>query len=745
MKKYHQLLAVALAAMALNGRLEGQTPTWNIVKPHLNGIPGDEIRVLAFDPSGNLWVAARMIDWWKVGLAMLPASEMPYAPLPGGGFDTGVWKVWSSDDHPIPSVFISDLEFGSNGIIWIASDAGLTRFDPNGATPQQMWHTYNASNSPLVLNSVRTIDHDSQGNLWLTNVAVSNSNGALFKFNPTTSQWTKFEVGQQLPWFLPWKDINAVLVGRDDRIWLTHSTLGGLAEFNGTSWVLHDCPYRLDDMLEDLQGNIWMTTEQYGLWKWNGTSFQVFDLGSQGTTMCLGMDPVSGLVYAGAWYGDIYKLVNGNTPQFFVNADNIPGSIHVRPDGDIWINNYGGNGTVGTVRHYKEGGELLERLNVFNTGLPDYFVEKIQSDSAGNVWFATGEGGLSRMEGHDGASPTRWRNWGKHNDQSEPYPWAGSEPMYSILEDRSGNIWMAGNGVGRWNPATGSFTGFWNYQNSNLRPMISTGITQDGDGTIWVGERNTGVWSFDPQISDWVLHTWAPPGWTANDVIDVATDADGAMWVLTYIQLHRRNSDGTWSTWDSSNSPLPLDGTLFELEPDPINGVWLGIKGRLLHFDGTNWTTITQAQAGWPGSNVNGIAFRSSDGKLAVTTQQPSVWPYAGGISVREDNGTWTHYTTANSPLTHWQVSTPHFDAEGHLWVSAMSEGVVQILLGPTPAIPGDINGDGVIDMTDVNLFTGVLLGLDHDPQHLVRSDMNHDSTANGSDVQFFLDVMLAP
>ena len=47
-------------------------------------------------------------------------------------------------------------------------------------------------------------------------------------------------------------------VGADDHVWLTHSVLGGMAEFNGTSWVLHDSPYQMDGMLADLQGNIWV-------------------------------------------------------------------------------------------------------------------------------------------------------------------------------------------------------------------------------------------------------------------------------------------------------------------------------------------------------------------------------------------------------------------------------------------------------------------------------------------------------
>jgi ligand-binding sensor domain-containing protein len=721
-------------------------PQWNIIKPSTTGVPGEEVRLMAFDPDGNLWVGARWPFWGECGLAMLPASELPYTPLPGGGFATGLWTVWSNVHHPIPSPYLSDIEFAADGIIWLASDGGLTRFDRSAPTPVQMWFTYNAANSPLIMDAVRSIDLDSQGNLWLTNVSVQSSNGALFKFNPATNQWTQYRVGQELPWSPPWYDVNAVLVGANDHVWLTHSTLGGLAEFNGTTWVLHNSPYQMGGLLEDLQGNIWIKTSQAGLWKWNGSTFQNFDLGSQGTVTALGMDPVSGLVYAGAWYGNIYKMVNGNSPTFFVNADNIPGTICPRPDGDIWISNYGGNGTLGTVRHYTSGGALLERFNTYNSGLPDYFIDRIQSDSTGHMWFACGEGGLSRMLGCDGGAPTRWRNWGNHNDGSEPYPFAGNEPMAAMLEDADGNIWMGGNGVARWNPATDQFTGFWNWTNSNFGVMTCSGLAQTADGTIWVGEEYVGAWHFDPQANDWVLHTWAPPGWTANDVRDITTDAAGTLWVLTYVQLHRWNSDGTWSTWDSSNSPMTL-GSLFDLEPDPTSGVWLGVAGKLLHFDGTTWTTITQAQAGWPGPSVTGVAVRRTDGTIAVTTQQPDSWPYTGGISVRQNDGSWTHYTTANSPLTHWQDSAPHFDAQGHLWASAMSEGVVQLLMGNAPQVLGDLNCDGVVNFDDINPFVLAL----SDPAgyaavypncNILNGDCNGDGGVNFDDITAFVALL---
>ena len=115
--------------------------------------------------------------------------------------------------------------------------------------------------------------------------------------------------------------------------------------------VLHDSPYQMDAMLADLQGNIWVRTSQFGLFKWNGSSWQNWPtVGGPITMTGLGKD-LDGVVCVSTWYGGVYKMISDN-PVFFVDADNIPRNVIARPDGDIWINNYGGNGTLGTVRHY---------------------------------------------------------------------------------------------------------------------------------------------------------------------------------------------------------------------------------------------------------------------------------------------------------------------------------------------------------------------------------------------------------
>ena len=661
------ILAILVSGL-LTASAIADEPRFNIVTPSTTGVPGEEARLMGFDPAGNLWVAGRSPFWGQSGVAMLSADQLAHIPLPGGGFDTGAWKVWSSLQHPIPSPYLYDMKFAADGTIWLASEGGLTRFRPNAA-PGEMWFTYTPSNSPMVIPNVLSLAIDSQGVLWVCNAGVSN-NGPLFKFNPATEQWTRIDA-------VP--NPRSVAVGNNNRVFVGVSD-GGFMEFDGNLWILRGGAPVLDAMLQDAQGNVWAATNNAGLWKWNGSSWQARSVGNTGTITGLGKDR-DGVIYVSTWYGGVYKMINDN-PVFFVDADNIPRSVIGRPNGDIWINNYGGNGTLGTVRHYTAGGQLLSRMNTYNSGLPDFFITHMKRDSSGNMWFSSPEGGLSRMLGSNGApeAATKWRNWGNHNDGSEPYPWAGSEPMYCVFEDDNGIYWMGGNGIGRWDSNTGSFTSFWNWQNSNLGGSNNNALVKRA-GTIWAGTGGSGVFWFDG--GDWNNVTLSPGGYSysPNNVKAMTVDTDGNLWVGSEYGLRKfaAGNNTTFTVYQDANSPLP-NPYITDVEADPAGGIWVATGGGLARFDGSNWTVYTQASAGWPGSFVTGLTRRASDGLIAVSVQ--------GGNegSVSTFNGTtWTHYTTANSPLTHPQVQTVEFDGNGNLWASAYGEGVVQIMIGEAP------------------------------------------------------------
>src|SRR4030095_9390395 len=88
-----RILVGLLVAELLASNAAVAAPRFNLVKPSTTGVPGEEVRVMKIDPAGNLWIARRFYFSGDARLALLPAKQLKFRPLPGGGFDTGARPV----------------------------------------------------------------------------------------------------------------------------------------------------------------------------------------------------------------------------------------------------------------------------------------------------------------------------------------------------------------------------------------------------------------------------------------------------------------------------------------------------------------------------------------------------------------------------------------------------------------------------------------------------------------------------
>ena len=69
--------------------------------------------------------------------------------------------------------------------------------------------------------------------------------------------------------------------------------------------------------------------------------------------------------------------------------------------------------------------------------------------------------------------------------------------------------------------------------------------------------------------------------------------------------------------------------------------------------------------------------------------------------------------------------------------------GVYKITLddgsGPGPVIPGDVNGDGSVNISDINQVIGYILG----GQYAAPADVNGDGSVNISDINMIINIIL--
>lgn len=86
-------------------------------------------------------------------------------------------------------------------------------------------------------------------------------------------------------------------------------------------------------------------------------------------------------------------------------------------------------------------------------------------------------------------------------------------------------------------------------------------------------------------------------------------------------------------------------------------------------------------------------------------------------------------------------LSAPRADKDNCAAVYAVKVWAVTADDAPLPR--GDINGDGVVDVSDVNLAINVMLGKEQDATIVARADMDGNGSVDVSDINLVINAML--
>jgi ligand-binding sensor domain-containing protein len=299
--------------------------------------------------------------------------------------------------------------------------------------------------------------------------------------------------------------------------------------------------------LQDKAGNLWFGTTGEGVYRYDGKGFTQYTardgLGSNAVWSVL--EDKKGGIWLGTgsgasrWDGKSIRSVPIPSAMDS-SAPTTPPPNQTPPEptvvwsmledrtGTIWF------GTSGGVFRHKDETffPFLENDEVQNaSGLRLATVGDILEDREGSIWFASGmpagEEGLCRFDG----------------TSIIPYKPGGEVWIRSLVEDRTGNLWMGTRHQGVWNYDGKTFahfkkqsglgmpllvdrsggiwfsgeahdngfesrTGVWRYDGNTFRTfskgegMGNFGVwcmVEDRDGNIWVGTRNTGLYRYDGQ------------------------------------------------------------------------------------------------------------------------------------------------------------------------------------------------------------------------------------------------------
>jgi signal transduction histidine kinase/ligand-binding sensor domain-containing protein len=587
------------------------------------GLPQDTIRAIAQTPDGYLWLGTRE------GLARFDGSD---------------FVTFSKNDGALPSNTVTTLATGRDGTLWIGTLEGVSRYQ-NGH-----FRIFSAADG-LPVAPVNSLIEDHAGVLWIA------SGGRLFRLE--NGKATKFSRSSVAP-------VDVVQVVYEDpehRLWA--SGVGGLARYSGQGFTAVLGPTDLKgDYINALRqgpGGLWMggshgivlmspdgklkrfgvrdglphesvdalTTDEAGnMWVGTGAGFSRMARGRFATPPPDSGDAGADRVWSifedregDLWIGMNSSLQRLRDDRFLIygRPEGLPSDeptvVHQDAGGGIWVGYHD--------RGLFVFGPKRRRLYTTADGLPSNEIFSVREARNGDLLVGTANG-LSRMhEGHF------------LNDRiAEPLRRHG---VFDLLEDSSGKLLAAtSDGVFRrdkasWRPilqGNGGLTG------------VVAALTASGNGSLWVGMFNSGLWRVKDGSSqnERARKFTTADGLGSNQIRSLYRDADGTLWIGTFGGgLNALRTDG-FHRYESRDGML--SDNVSHVEDDRKGNLWLsttrGIseisKEQLRDFDLGKIRTLKPVNFGIqdglrsaqcaPGFPTAGGGTRTRDGHLWFPTSR---------------------------------------------------------------------------------------------------------------------------
>jgi diguanylate cyclase (GGDEF)-like protein len=345
---------------------------------------------------------------------------------------------------------------------------------------------------------------------------------------------------------LPHNLVEGVVASRKGYLWL--GTQEGLVRFDGVRFRVFDrlgTPGLAGDEVfslhEDPSGDLWIGTSS-GLSRMRGERFEAIDTGDGGPIAIHSLESDGRDLWAGTRKG-LRRFRNGSWSSVR-GADGLPddgiSALSRAPGGGLWI------GTRRGLARWT--GERVEPVS--GLGLPSELVRSVLEDAEGILWVGTTRGLARRLPGRT---------------SFELVADVGDREISSLLSDRAGALWISSTS-GMLRLASGRV------ETLPGRTVISNGLAEDADGSIWfgtatdglhrVGRGNVVVISKDEGLSSDVV--WA-----------VAPGNGGSVWIAGEGGLDRTTGVGV-------PTPVQRDATrginLTALLEDRSGDLWVGTE-----------------------------------------------------------------------------------------------------------------------------------------------------------------------
>lgn len=411
-----------------------------------------------------------------------------YILLTGTAAHAQTGKLFTAD-RELSSSMVNQVYQDRDGVIWIATENGLNRYD--GARFTLFRHEPGNPES-LSNNYVNNVFEDSRGNLFVSTMCGLNimdrARGTFRNIKLHASGYTLDNANVQM-----------VLERRNGQLLVAVNGYSGIYTLicKGDSISSKPFPLKLKDryvnlLFEDSRGGLWLSATDSGLFRFTAKDFVPVVGLPQGATVLSMCEDRQGRLYAGCatgglfvqeWPGGRFRNVDyALNPGLSVRA------LRTMPGGKILIGTDGhglkqcdtATGTISNVP-----------MNTPDMGSDLMKIHSILLDSSGGLWLGIYQKGVLLLPTVvNGFMLTGWR--------SATCRLGSSACIMSVMRTRGGTTLIGTDGDGLYavSPA-GTVSHFAPTAAATSVPAIITAVFEDSRGTLWLGSYMQGMASFD--------------------------------------------------------------------------------------------------------------------------------------------------------------------------------------------------------------------------------------------------------
>ena len=311
-------------------------------------------------------------------------------------------------------------------------------------------------------------------------------------------------------------------------------------------------------------------------------------------------------------------------------------------------------------------------------GLSELNPNCILQDSRGFIWIGTADG-LNRYDGY------KFKIF--RNDVRDTTS-IGNNYIQDIIEDKSGNIWVAtvGGGLNKFDRYTNRFHRY--LHNEKDKKSISSNfvskVALDKSGKIWVATQKNGLNLFDPKDGKSIhyLNSNDSKSMADNEIMTVYVDHNHDVWVGTVndgLCLFNRENGNFTNFKHLSTDKRSISGdkitVIFE---DSKHRLWIGTQGAGLNLYNSSTHSFNHF-VNDPG-NDNTLVHNSIQSIAEDDDHNLWIGTENGGLSIY--NPSWErffsyyHDDVDNSSLTSNSIDVILKDRTGNMWIGAFGGGI---------------------------------------------------------------------